>query len=1134
VNTPGPADWFTPGNWNLGVPSGATNQTNVINGTTARIGGAAANAGATLIINSGSTVDLQAAGSLTASSIVIGASSTLLLSGSTAVTVAPLPNGIVLNGGIVRSLISGTLTGDISITNGATGTISVAPGQTLTVTGAWQSPGNQTHVIFGSSVDTGTVAFTSSGPVSASQLSSLEIAGGTLQEGNGHLGDLTGSALSTIVDAGATLDFSNNMLSPIRNLQGTGRVLTGGVTVLEIAQGNFSGSIQGTGQVTAGGVGQIDTIILTGSNSYSGGTYLPGGTLQIGNLGALGSGLITAIGGTLRSTVSGTLMNDIVFGYVGPCCYFGVPPSGRVSAAAGQTLTLGGNSASFGGGDPAIFGSPTDTGTIIFAPSSATVIPFTSIDVAGGTLRAGNSQLGAVTSVGGGQTSVEAGATLDLNGLPLTIAALYGDGRVQTGGANLSLIEGYFGGTIAGAGALHQLVGAPPMILTGSNTYTGGTIIDAGGTLQVGDGGTSGSIIGNVTNNGTFAIKRSDIYTFSGNISGAGTFTQLGTGTTILTGVSTYTGATTVNAGTLQIGDVNSPGARIAGSVVVSAAGTLRGHGTIGGNITNSGGTVAPGGSIGTLTVTGNYTQTGGTLAIEVGPAAASLLNVGGTANLSNASLVLNFNAGNYPAQETVTILHSASLVGSLASVTQSGLPPLRVMNLTQTATDLILTLSTSLIAVSTPATPNQLQIATALNNAFTSAPLAFAPVHDALLSLSIPQQQQALTEISGVILASAPTVIVGQAQAANSVVLDRVFSGAENTTIAAAQSAMPLRLAFAGSEDNLNQLVAQARAAMEDDATSAARTVSDGFWLQGTGDWGSVNGDGNAPGWSSHGGGVLAGYEHVFGDESRLGAAFGYGRADGDEKGDQATTSLDTYRLVFYGGFDDGPLMVGGALDFALDRFGAERPISLGTLTPVATSSHDGNEISASAMAGYRLSGAATGVMPFISADYVYLHQQGFTETGAGALNLSVMPSHFQSLQPEVGMRLGHVYALEDDVFIVPVLTIGFRYELLDTTTNNSALLASATSAGAFTTDGVALDRSMVHIAAKIVVHMRGALDLYAAYDARLSGNRSAQTAGLGMRYQFSVWAAANSRSTRCRPVAGRRVRLPLAAVHR
>jgi hypothetical protein len=43
-----------------------------------------------------------------------------------------------------------------------------------------------------------------------------------------------------------------------------------------------------------------------------------------------------------------------------------------------------------------------------------------------------------------------------------------------------------------------------------------------------------------------------------------------------------------------------------------------------------------------------------------------------------------------------------------------------------------------------------------------------------------------------------------------------------------------------------------------------------------------------------------------------------------------------------------------------------------------------------------------------------------------------------------------------------------------------------------------------MAHIEAKIVVHTAGALDLFAAYDARLSGNRSAQTAGLGVQYQF------------------------------
>ena len=75
--------------------------------------------------------------------------------------------------------------------------------------------------------------------------------------------------------------------------------------------------------------------------------------------------------------------------------------------------------------------------------------------------------------------------------------------------------------------------GPGTLILNGDNTYTGGTTISAG-TLQLGNGGTSGSILGDVVDNGTFAINRSDTFTFSGVISGAGAFQQLGTGTTIL------------------------------------------------------------------------------------------------------------------------------------------------------------------------------------------------------------------------------------------------------------------------------------------------------------------------------------------------------------------------------------------------------------------------------------------------------------------------------------------------------------------------------------------------------------------------------------------------------------------------
>ncbi len=73
---------------------------------------------------------------------------------------------------------------------------------------------------------------------------------------------------------------------------------------------------------------------------------------------------------------------------------------------------------------------------------------------------------------------------------------------------------------ISGSGGLVQL-GSGTVILTGTNTYAGGTTINSG-TLQVGNGSTTGGISGNVTDNGTLAFDRSDSATFGGVVSGTG------------------------------------------------------------------------------------------------------------------------------------------------------------------------------------------------------------------------------------------------------------------------------------------------------------------------------------------------------------------------------------------------------------------------------------------------------------------------------------------------------------------------------------------------------------------------------------------------------------------------------------
>jgi autotransporter-associated beta strand protein len=110
-----------------------------------------------------------------------------------------------------------------------------------------------------------------------------------------------------------------------------------------------------------------------------------------------------------------------------------------------------------------------------------------------------------------------------------------------------------FGGVISGSGALQQN-GSGTLILTATNTYSGGTTISAG-TLQIGNGGTSGAITGNVTDNGNLAFNRSDNITFGGAISGTGTLTQNGPGTLTLPNANSYSGGTFLLGGTLAVGN---------------------------------------------------------------------------------------------------------------------------------------------------------------------------------------------------------------------------------------------------------------------------------------------------------------------------------------------------------------------------------------------------------------------------------------------------------------------------------------------------------------------------------------------------------------------------------------------------
>jgi fibronectin-binding autotransporter adhesin len=107
----------------------------------------------------------------------------------------------------------------------------------------------------------------------------------------------------------------------------------------------------------------------------------------------------------------------------------------------------------------------------------------------------------------------------------------------------------------------------------------------AGGALNVGNGGTTGTLGATVLpNNGSITFNRNDSFTVASTITGSGTVTQNSpsTGTVILSGASTYTGATNITSGTIKITNSASLGAQPGGAVTVSSGAALdiSGNGT--------------------------------------------------------------------------------------------------------------------------------------------------------------------------------------------------------------------------------------------------------------------------------------------------------------------------------------------------------------------------------------------------------------------------------------------------------------------------------------------------------------------------------------------------------------------------
>jgi autotransporter-associated beta strand protein len=196
---------------------------------------------------------------------------------------------------------------------------------------------------------------------------------------------------------------------------------------------------------------------------------------------------------------------------------------------------------------------------------------------------------------------------------------------------------------ISGSGTLQQ-AGSGTIILTGTNTYTGVTTINAGATLQIDSGSTTGTLgSAGVTDNGVLIFDRADNVTIGNTISGNGALQQIGPDTVTLTANNTYTGTTTVASGsTLQIGNLTTTGSFGTGTVTDNGALIFKRNTaiTVANNISGSGSLQQSG--AGLLTLNGSNTYTSPTtadatttLTVNGSLASSGMVNANGTVNFA-------------------------------------------------------------------------------------------------------------------------------------------------------------------------------------------------------------------------------------------------------------------------------------------------------------------------------------------------------------------------------------------------------------------------------------------------------------------------------------------------------------------
>ena len=686
---------------------------------------------------------------------------------------------------------------------------------------------------------------------------------------------------------------------------------------------------------------------------------------------------------------------------------------------------------------------------------------------------------------------------------------LQNNGTLTLNGANygMSVYD-----RITGSGSLVK-TGSYVVYLYGSSDYTGSTTINegflyvvsanalpsttdvtiaSGAALECSTDQTIASVAGAGTvyvEGPTLTLGGSNDSTFSGAIRSDytdGTVTKTGSGTMTMTSSSTISNVdVNVNGGTLDFNGVMNNY-----TMTVGSAGTLTGTGTIY-TLANNG-TLSPGNSsdtYGTMTVSGTYTNgANSTVVVHINATDCSKIAVtsagAGNVTLSGGTVHVVAASGNtYTVGQHYRFLTTGGTVSGQYGTAVTCDDTTLAFQLLYGTNYVELELTRAGSFNDKASTGNQHAVASYLDRQKTGASGDFATVINELNSLGTADSRAAFDAMGGELFGSLSTI------------------GLENTENFLTGLAQRLR-----QQSMTRGMAFQTAQAKWDDSLllvsrheSWLREKAEGWttWAEGFGVGAKLAGNGNASGLGYSTGGLSLGMEKWLEEDLLVGLAGGYSNTYTllDERNDRSTIDAGHFAVYFQREFETRYL--NGMAAYGYNAYDSLRHVTIGSLERTAEASYAGNSFSFYTEVGQNVRGRYVHLQPYAALEYIQLHQNGFTETGADSVNLSVGGVGADAFRGLLGTRVLSYLRTDAGRLVTLEGRAAWRHEFLDDNRVLDATFAGQTGT-AYAIQGINVDRDAAILGTGLTYDYTKSLKFGLNYDLLFSANYTAH-AGSG-----------------------------------